>query len=172
MLVENILHWTANQIKGVQLRPEKFDLFELIEDNLRLFDTLVIKKKISIIHNVPPKREVISDRNILNLVLRNLLSNAIKFSFDGSKITVDVKTGNDLLVMKVIDTGVGMDSETLQTLLSPKNTVSTAGTGNEKGTGLGLSLCRDYVQKAGGTLSVESMVGKGTTFTVTLPLGK
>jgi signal transduction histidine kinase len=170
MLLENILSWTANQIKGVQLRKEKFNLFELVESTLQLFDTLVIQKKISIHHNVLPKTEVVCDRNILTLVLRNLLSNAIKFSFEGGKITANMYARGQILEICITDQGVGMDSATLQSLLSPTLTVSTQGTHNEKGTGLGLALCREYVQKAGGSLTVESTVGKGSIFTVTLPL--
>jgi two-component system sensor histidine kinase ChiS len=172
MLVENILHWTASQIKGVQLKPEKFNLFELVEDTIRLFDSNVLAKKISIHHNVLPKTDVTSERNILTLVLRNLLSNAIKFSPEGGKITVEFKTGNSVLELRVKDDGVGMNSETVQSLMSSNNAVSTLGTGNEKGTGLGISLCREYVNSAGGGISVESAPGKGTTFIVVLPVGK
>jgi signal transduction histidine kinase len=113
---------------------------------------------------------VVCDRNILTLVLRNLLSNAIKFSFEGGKITVNIYARGQILEICITDQGVGMDSATLQSLLSPTLTVSTQGTHNEKGTGLGLALCREYVQKAGGSLTVESTVGKGSIFTVTLPL--
>ncbi len=169
LLVENILQWTANQLKALQVKIEKFDLYNLVEDNLRLFDNLVIGKKISIHHNVKPKIEVASDRNILNLVLINLISNAVKFSFEGSKISIEVKAVNDTLEIQIKDYGVGMDSDTLESLLSPQNTVSTVGTGREGGTGLGLSLCREYISKAGGSLTVESRHGKGTTFTIVLP---
>lgn len=168
MLVENILNWTANHIKGVHLKTEKFNLFNVMEEILRLFDTHVIRKKISIHHNVVPNTEITCDRNIFHLVLRNLLSNAIKFSFEGSKITVMVAMA-DQLEVQVMDTGVGMDSATLQSLLSTNLTVSTSGTGNETGTGLGLGMCREYLNKAGGSLTVDSTVGKGTTITFTLP---
>jgi signal transduction histidine kinase len=170
MLVENILHWTASQLKGVSLKMETFDLYVLVEDNIRLFDTFSVRKKISIHHNVLPQTKVTSDRNILNLVLRNLLSNALKFSFERGKVTIGVKIDHDWLELSVQDEGTGMDSDKLNSLLSPKFTVSAAGTDNEQGTGLGLALCRDYVQKAGGNLSVESTIGKGTTFKVTLPV--
>lgn len=172
MLVENILHWTASQIKGVQLKPENFNLYELVEDTIRLFDLNVIAKKISILHNVPPKTEIVSEKNILTLVLRNLLANAIKFSHEGGKVDVDFVIENSVLEMRVKDYGVGMDSKTVSSLMSSNSTVSTLGTSNEKGTGLGISLCREYVNSAGGGLSVESTLGKGTIFTVTLPLGK
>lgn len=170
MLVENILHWTASQLKGVQSKMEKFDLYMLIENNIRLFDTFSVRKKISIHHNVSPHKEVVSEGNILNLVLRNLLSNALKFSHERGKISINVTTHHDILEVKVKDDGVGMDANTLKTLLKPSLTVSTTGTDNEKGTGLGLSLCREYLNKAGGNLTIESTPQKGSTFTITLPL--
>jgi two-component system sensor histidine kinase ChiS len=170
MLVDNILHWTASQLKGVSLKMETFGLYSLIEENIRLFDTFSVRKKISIHHNVLPKTQITSDRNILNLVLRNLLSNALKFSFERGKVTIDVKPNDNWFELSVQDEGIGMDGDMLSSLLNPKFTVSTTGTDNEQGTGLGLGLCRDYVQKAGGNLSVESTVGKGTTFKITLPL--
>lgn len=169
MLVENILHWTASQLKGVSLKMEKFDLYNLVEGNIRLFDTFSVRKKISIHHNVLPGTEITSDQNILNLVLRNLLSNALKFSFERGKITINFKPSHDRLEFSVRDEGTGMDPDKLSSLFSPATNFSTSGTDNEQGTGLGLGLCRDYVQKAGGNLEVESTVGKGTTFKVTLP---
>jgi signal transduction histidine kinase len=73
-------------------------------------------------------------------------------------------------MIEVKDQGVGMDDETLETLLAPELVVSTSGTGNEKGTGLGLALCRDYLRKAGGELTVDSEKGVGSTFCITMPL--
>lgn len=68
------------------------------------------------------------------------------------------------------DQGVGMDEQTLQTLLTQRGNMSTSGTGNEKGTGLGLALCREYLLKAGGQCTVESTKGKGSTFSFLLPV--
>jgi signal transduction histidine kinase len=168
ILVENILYWTASQIKGVQVKIEEFALYNLLEENVQLFKTIAANKGIALIHNAPKSLVVKSDRNILNLVLRNLISNAIKFSFENGKIDINVKENNNELLIQVKDQGVGMDEETLETLLAPELVISTAGTGNEKGTGLGLALCRDYLQKAGGELTVESEKGAGSTFNITL----
>jgi signal transduction histidine kinase len=151
------------------LRMEKFNMFELVENVIRLFDTFSVRKKVSIHHNVSPGTEVTSERDVLNLVLRNLVSNALKFSFERGKIDIQVNILQDILEVEVRDEGTGMDAVTLQSLLSPKFTVSTSGTDNEKGTGLGLALVRDYLHKAGGTLTVESTPGKGTMFKIVLP---
>jgi len=170
MLVENILYWTASQLKGIQVNREKIAVAALMEENVQLFKTIANAKKVAIRYSIPPGLVIHSDRNILNLVIRNLFSNAIKFSFEGSEVMATVKQVNNSILLEVKDHGVGMDSETLQNLMHHKTTVSTAGTTHEKGTGLGLALCRDYLQQINGVLTVESLKGKGTTFGVELPL--
>jgi two-component system sensor histidine kinase ChiS len=169
MLVENILFWTASQLKGVQVAKEKFNLNLLINETIQLFETIAANKKILIKHNITDPLIIDFDRNILNLVLRNLISNAVKFSHEGGIIQVDVKPSMESVLIRIKDQGIGMDDLTIQTLLDPKKTVSTAGTIQEKGTGLGLSLCRDYLQKSGGLLTVESKKGIGSTFNVVIP---
>jgi len=169
MLVENILFWTASQLKGVQVSLEKFNLTLLLEENIQLFQTIAGIKKIVIRHDVPPGLTIKSDRNILNLVLRNLLSNAIKFSFESGEITITVKELKSSILIEVKDQGVGIDEETIQSLMNVQTTKSTAGTTYEKGTGLGLALCRDYLEQMGGKLGIESIQGSGSTFTVELP---
>jgi signal transduction histidine kinase len=170
MLVENILLWTASQLKGVSLKPEKFDLYTVLEEHIHLFKTIADQKNIILSHHAAPGQYITCDRNILNLLLRNLMANAIKFSFENGVIQILSEIKADTLILQVKDSGVGMDAETLTKLMSPQPTESKSGTSNEKGTGLGLALCRDYLQKAGGEIHVDSTVNKGSTFTVTLPI--
>lgn len=168
MLVENILFWTASQLKGIQIKSEKFNLYTVIDQNVQLFHTLASLKKITIRHNASQNTIIKGDPNILNLVLRNLLSNAIKFSFENGIIEIFVHVG-DTLSIEVRDAGIGMDEAKLEALLEPV-LVSETGTGNEQGTGLGLSLCREYLRKAGGELTVQSSPQAGSTFRITFPL--
>jgi signal transduction histidine kinase len=168
LLVENILYWTASQLKGVQVNKEKFNLTLLINENVQLLETIASSKKIVLKHDAADKFIIEFDRNILNLVLRNLISNAIKFSHEEGEINVAVTSTDDSVLIQVKDQGVGMDDSTIQTLLDSKRTLTTAGTVQEKGTGLGLSLCRDYLQKAGGLLTIQSAKGEGSTFTVVI----
>ncbi|CAN5399949.1 ATP-binding protein [soil metagenome] len=170
LLVENIVYWTASQLKGVQLRREKFDLSMLIEEILQLFQTIASNKKVVIKHNVERGFTIFFDRNILNFVIRNLVANAMKFSFEGGEINVLASREKGQLQIQIRDQGVGMDEATVHDLLRPDRLVSATGTGNEKGTGLGVALCLDYLQKAGGQLSVESVLGMGSIFTISLPL--
>jgi signal transduction histidine kinase len=170
ILVENILYWTASQLKGIEVNEEVFDLSQLISENINLFQTVASGKKIVIEQSTAPGLSIHSDRNILNLVLRNLISNAIKFSFEGGRIDVLAKRINSATLVQVKDEGTGMDEETLDTLLADELSLSSvAGTRNEKGTGLGLALCREYLEKAGGQLTVESVKGQGSTFNILIP---
>jgi signal transduction histidine kinase len=166
ILVENILHWTSSQLKGIQVQKEKFELNALVMENLQLFETVATNKNIKLTSQLSERTIVHFDRNILNMVLRNLISNAIKYSFDGGEISVRTEPFADSLLIHIKDQGAGMDEKDLVNLMDARKTKSTTGTTQEKGTGLGIGLCRDFLQKAGGMLSVESTKGKGSTFTV------
>jgi two-component system sensor histidine kinase ChiS len=170
MLVENILYWTASQLKGVQVKMETFDLHLLIEENIQLFKTIAANKTVTLNHNAEKNLILNTDRNILNLVLRNLTGNAIKFSNSGNTVQIQVNLTGSRVYILVKDEGVGMDAAILKTLFTPASTISTLGTINEKGTGLGLALCFEYLKRIGGDLSVQSEKDKGTTITVVLPV--
>lgn len=169
ILVENILYWTASQLKGIQLREESFDLYTVVEENVKLFKTIASAKKISLSHSIPKNFIINSDKNIVNLVVRNLLSNALKFTFEGGTIQISTLRSEQDVFINVKDSGTGMDETTLENLSERETTVSVAGTSNEKGTGLGISLCKEYLSKAGGELLIESAKGMGSKFTIRLP---
>lgn len=169
-LIDNILYWTAIQLKGIQAQLEKFDVMSLIDENIHLFKTIAANKKIEIHHNLLQKLIIRSDKNILNLVLRNLLSNAIKFSHEGGEIVITASRHEKSFTLAIKDRGLGMDNDTVQKLMCPKTTVSKEGTIHEKGTGLGLALCREYLQHIGGVLTIESLEEKGSTFSIELPV--
>lgn len=169
MLVENILYWTAGQVKGIQVTKEVFDLKSLLEENLRLFHTAVVNKKLNVTHNVMKPLTLHTDRNILNLAVRNLIANAIKFSFEGGDIDIVVTVNQSSVLIQVIDKGVGMSEEELAKIQDPEQTMSKQGTRDEKGTGLGLAMCREFLSRAGASLHVESKQGVGSRFTILLP---
>jgi signal transduction histidine kinase len=170
ILVENILYWTASQLKGVNVNPEPVNIYQLVEENIQLFETVAKNKKIALKHNAPKDLIIRADRNILNLVLRNLVANALKFSFEGGEVQVVITKLDHSIMLRVSDEGVGMDQAVLQNLSEPEQTITTTGTQSESGTGLGLGLCREYLQKAGGQLSIESVKGQGSTFSVVMPV--
>ncbi|MDZ7692132.1 MAG: ATP-binding protein [Balneolaceae bacterium] len=106
---------------------------------------------------------------MVKTILRNLITNAIKFSQPGDEVLVQAKQAGDKVEISVIDEGVGIEKDALKKILSKKSTFTTSGTDGEKGSGLGLELCIDFVEIHGGTITVDSELGEGSTFTFTLP---
>jgi signal transduction histidine kinase len=109
-----------------------------------------------------------ADREMVNLVLRNLLSNAIKFTPENGKVMVDASDKASFVEIFVQDNGIGMRTEDMHQLFGDFY-YTTKGTASENGTGLGLKLCKDFLEKNGGRISVKSNPGKGSIFSFTLP---
>ncbi|MEA3392348.1 MAG: ATP-binding protein, partial [Candidatus Marinimicrobia bacterium] len=117
-----------------------------------------------------PSIAVMVDENMLHTILQNLISNAIKYSHHGGLITIIVKEKSKQLEISIRDQGVGMDENTLKNLFHIDQTVSELGTDGEKGTGLGLILSKEFVERHRGKIFAKSEKGKGSTFTVSIPL--
>jgi signal transduction histidine kinase len=107
---------------------------------------------------------------MVETILRNLVTNAIKFTPKGGRIDVTAIEKDGFLYISVKDSGVGMTKEALGNLFRIETSFTTRGTENEKGTGLGLILCKEFAEKQGGQIGVESEPGKGSTFWFTLPV--
>lgn len=167
-LMNNLLDWTVLQMDKMHLQASNVQLKKIVDENIELLGSIQ-NKKVSMINRVPETAVGYADSNTINLVIRNLITNAIKFTNDGGEIVVAAEEkGNELLV-SVKDNGIGMPEETQKKLFDKVNPYSTRGTANEKGTGLGLILCKEFVEKNGGRIWVESTEGKGSTFWFTLP---
>lgn len=166
-LLDNLLQWSKSQISGETINPQSFDIYELIERKVKLFDRNARQKHIRIINKVAQNSFVFADKDMIRLVMRNLLSNAVKFCNANDTITISSWNKDHCTVISVEDTGVGMSSESVNKL-SASALFTTRGTSNEHGTGLGLMLCREFIEKNGGTLSVKSELGKGSVFSFTL----
>jgi signal transduction histidine kinase len=170
-LLENLLEWARSQTGNIDFRPVSFDLAAILKENRELLSPLAQKKNITIQNEDGAKLPVYAHRHSINTVVRNLISNAIKFTPTGGKIVVTTELEGKLLKVVVTDTGVGMSKEAIKSLFKLGTKQSTLGTLQEKGTGLGLILCKDFVEKNGGTIGVESEEGKGSKFFFTVPVG-
>ena len=126
-------------------------------------------KNISMFCDCESDIDVYADRDMLRTVIRNLIQNSIKFTKPEGRITISAKRSGKLVEISVKDNGIGMDENTLKNIFNITDKQTTPGTANERGTGLGLILCKDFVEKNGGTISVESALGKGSNFVFTLP---
>jgi signal transduction histidine kinase len=104
--------------------------------------------------------------------VRNLLSNAVKYSHPGGKIRIEMHEKGGFVHVRVSDEGIGMPEEQLARLFKIEYKESIPGTEKERGTGLGLILCKEFIEKCGGSIAAESEEGKGSTFSFALPASK
>ena len=169
-LLENILHWSRSQLKGYGIKKEFFDLKAVVANEVNYHSAAASTKKISIIQDVFPGTQVYADMLMIQIVIRNLLSNAIKFCHEHCTIHLSsVFTKDQFIRLNIEDNGVGMSAQVKEKLFKGEN-YSTRGTSNEKGTGLGLVVCKEFLEKNGGKLSVESELGKGSIFYIDIPV--
>ncbi len=169
-LLENLLVWASNEIKGIPLNIEKLDLYQMVEENINMLMANASNKEIILINELDFDTFALGDKNTVNLVIRNLLSNAVKFTPFGGEILVKHAFKNNYLEIEVCDNGIGISEEKQAYLFTQHATSSTKGTANEKGTGLGLMLCKEFIEKNNGKIWVQSKEQEGTCFTFTLPV--
>lgn len=167
-LLENLLEWSRLQTGRMPMSPEKIDVAEIVSENLALHEVNIETKELRIENNLQSAEPAYADENAVNTIVRNLLSNAIKFTPRGGKIVLSSNRTEDELVISVQDSGVGIEPETRDALFRIDERHSHAGTDKEKGTGLGLVLCKEFVEKNGGRISVESEAGRGAKFMFSL----
>jgi signal transduction histidine kinase len=167
--LNTLLQWSLSQMKGITANPVPLDAAELVQELLPLYSETAQQKHISLTVAVPPHSLVYFDPNHLALVLRNLISNALKYTPAGGSIIISAETVADQLVLAVADTGIGLPEEGMQALFSTRLNKSRKGTQGESGTGLGLVLCQEMVILNRGRLWASSVLGKGSTFFVSLP---
>ncbi len=168
-LLENLLAWSQAQSGKLKYSPETLDIKDLSIETIFSLEGQAREKGITIINETSGTAAVYADKNMLSMVLRNLISNAVKFTHKGGEVRINIQRCEEDILVSVLDTGVGISNETLTKLFSISENTSTLGTNNEKGTGLGLILCKEFVEKHGGNIWVESEVGKGTIFYFTIP---
>jgi signal transduction histidine kinase/ligand-binding sensor domain-containing protein len=170
-LLENLLEWSRFVRGQLDFNPEKFNLKKIIEACIDVLSEYALKKRIEIAIIIPDEIEVSADNHMFDTVIRNLVSNAIKFTPAGGKISVtaDCKSDHSIEV-EIIDSGIGMPPELKNKLFMLNEKTSRKGTEGEPSTGLGLLLCKEFIEKHGGKIWVESEEGKGSIFKFNLPL--
>ena len=167
--LNNLLSWGHTQMNGAVTKPSLMALESLVSENIKLLSEIAKKKSIKIVSELTENTLTWSDSNQIDIVVRNLISNALKFTPQNGMITISARERDNLWEVSIKDTGVGMDKITVKNLFVKNSNITTYGTDNEKGTGLGLSLCKEMVEKNGGSIWVESALRKGSCFFFTLP---
>lgn len=166
----NLLDWSRSQTGTIKIHLQLVDLKRLIEDNIAELYLNSLDKQISIISELNEDINVIADKNMLNTILRNLLSNAIKFTPRGGQVVISGEILDNKVIVSVKDNGIGISEEHIEKLFRIDSKYSRPGTEKEIGTGLGLKLSREFVEKLGGNIWVESAENKGSDFRFSIPL--
>ncbi len=173
-LLENLLSWAKSQTRGMVFSPQQNNVRTVVEEAINLLSNIAFNKKISFINEIDANRVAYFDYEHISIVIRNLAANAVKFSFPGGKIRIQasetVSNGEKMLLVSVIDNGLGLNEVNIKNLFKKDFHYSTYGTNNEKGSGLGLKICQEFVELNGGSIYVESQENVETKFSFTIPL--
>lgn len=170
-LLDNLLKWTKSQTGRLNVVMQDLDLSDIIPGVVDIFEMIASTKKIKLqLSGTGGQLIVRADNDMLKTVMRNFMSNAIKFSPENSTIEISMSEEGDYAKISVKDHGVGIAPERLGSIFHKGET--TYGTDGEEGSGLGLQLCADFARKIGGDVSVESVLGEGSVFSILVPLKK
>ncbi len=173
VLLRNLLEWAQMQKGAMDFEPESFNISDVLDPIIETSLTRCEQKGISLINTIEPDISLLADKKMVNSILMNLISNAIKFTSRGGSVSVSGKTINDSTIeISVTDTGIGMTKDKLKKLFKLGEKTKSEGTDGELSTGLGLMLCKEFVEKNGGKIRVESKPGIGSKFYFTLRKSK
>lgn len=169
-LVRDLLQLSQLEKGQAQWEAQPTDMPELVEESLDLLAVPLEKKQLRIVKRFAPDTPAaLGDREKLQQVLINLLANAIEFTPPGGEITVIVKSAGAMVWVAVRDTGIGIPREDLPRIFERFYRVDKARSRTLGGTGLGLAIARQIVELSGGTISIDSEVGKGTEVLFSIP---
>jgi len=169
--LENLLTWARSQMNSIEFKPQEILLLESVNNIAEVLKSNANAKQIKVKLEGNLEVKLFADQNQLNVILTNLISNAIKFTYNEGKITIGaIIRGENMVEIFVRDTGTGMHAEVVDKIFRIDSKHTMKGTQGEAGTGLGLLLCREFAEKNGGKIWVESTEGVGSTFRFTMPL--
>ncbi len=168
-LLDNLLTWARSQRNRINIIPQKISIQLIIDKCYSLLTHNITHKQINFVNNVPADTTVFADEEMVTIVVRNLISNAIKFTHRGGSITIIADNSEESIIIGIKDTGIGIPSDKLCNLFKASSNLANTGTEGEAGTGLGLIICKDFVEKNGGKIWIESQPGEGSVFYFSLP---
>ena len=171
-LLEDILLWARTQQGKIPFKPQNLSFAGICKDSLEVLKPNAEAKNIAINCLAADHIYVFADSDMIKTVLRNLVSNAIKFTNNGGTININAGQTNSNVNISVSDNGIGIEHDNLAKLFDISQVITTKGTEKETGTGLGLLICKEFVEKHGGIIWVESELGKGSNFKFMLPSEK
>jgi signal transduction histidine kinase len=171
-LLENLLDWSRSQTGKIDFNPQEIDISILIKNNIDLLSGIAERKNIELAMESENETNANVDINMVSTVIRNLTSNAIKFTPKDGKIILSSEISEDEIKVSIRDNGIGISEDDINKLFRIDVPHTTVGTADEKGTGIGLILCKEFIEKNGGKIWVESKKDNGSAFYFTVPIAK
>jgi len=168
-LLDNLLEWSRMEQGLISFQPKHHNLLQVIKECVATLQDASNKKDIVIENSIDDTLEIYADRNISQSVFRNILSNAIKFTPKGGAIKINAKEDANDTIISISDTGIGMNAKMVKNAFQLDAKINRKGTEDEPSTGLGLILCKEFIEKHGGKIWIESEEHKGTTFHFSFP---
>jgi len=169
-ILQNLLDWSRSQTGLLKFNPETINLRQLVDEHILNLEQISSNKEIKIHSKVKDDMFIYGDKNMIKTVLRNLLANAVKYSYRSGKVIVDATVNDSEVIVSVKDNGIGIPEENIDKIFRIDAKYSVPGTENEQGTGLGLKLCKEFAEKQGGKIWVESIENKGSEFKFSVPV--
>lgn len=168
-LLVNLLDWARSQLQRMEFKPANLHFLEIVQNVKSIYLSQLEKKGLHVSLDFEKELTVFADKQMITTIIRNLISNAIKFSLQGGEIVLSAHEKENYVEISVKDSGVGMKEELTNNLFALDVNKSETGTSGETGTGLGLILCKEFIEKHGGEIEVESVLNRGTTIRFLLP---
>ncbi|WP_045212945.1 sensor histidine kinase [Desulfonatronovibrio magnus] len=169
-LLNDLLQWSRMSQGSMDYDPGPCDIQDLIIASLKTVKDVARHKHVEIKYDLPAGVKVMVDEPMVNSIIRNLLFNAVKFSRRGSCVFIRAIENGAMITVSVEDKGIGMDEDIKARVFEHDKKKRQLGTEGEKSTGLGMILCKEFLDKHGGSIWLESEPGKGTTVYFTLPV--
>ncbi len=161
-LLQNLLSWANVYTGRIKYNPVGFNISEIIQETVSLYELPAQNKEIKVKLNLPKKCYVYADRNMVQTVIRNLINNAIKFTEQQGEISLSCTTEGDKMTFSIKDNGVGMSDEVIASAIGTSERHSSIGTMGEVGSGLGFIICREFLERNNSKMEIISELGKGT----------
>jgi len=168
-LLDNLLEWSKMEQGLLPFIPQKYNLLKVAKECIATLKDAINKKNILLETDIDPATEIFADHHILQSVIRNILSNAVKFTPRGGTIKIQSKEYPNNTIISISDTGIGMNAKIMENIFKLDTNTNRMGTDDEPSSGLGLILCKEFTEKHGGKIWVESEEGKGSTFHMSFP---
>jgi len=169
-LLEDLLLWSKSQTNKLSFAQQSISLNEICREQIEHIKTHADTKNIIIKYFETDNIQVFADSNMIKTIFRNLILNAVKFTNNNGQINIYAEKNYINAIITISDNGIGIDKNVIPKLWDITEQFTTTGTDGEKGTGFGLILCKEFVEKHGGKIWVESELGKGSDFKFTMPL--